>query len=145
MALLRHWPAREELLAPQQQRLDDLAERLPRGLRGRLDRARADLGRAGGALRPGLLSQRLDRSRERLSSLERLLDLVHPETPLKRGFARVEDRDGHTLTSAAAAKAAGRLKLVFADGPLPASVDGALEPVARKRHIPPQGEQGSLL
>ena len=36
--LLRHWPEREALLAPQRQRLDDLAERLPRGLQGRLDR-----------------------------------------------------------------------------------------------------------
>ena len=32
-ALLRHWPEREALLAPQRQKLDELAERLPRGLR----------------------------------------------------------------------------------------------------------------
>ncbi len=144
-ALLRHWPAREELLAPQQQRLDDLAERLPRGLRGRLDRARADLGRAGGALRPGLLTQRLERASERLASLARMRELVDPSRPLTLGFARVEDRDGQTLTSAAAARAAGRLKLVFADGPLPASVDGALERPTPKRHKPERGEQGSLL
>ncbi len=55
-ALLRHWPEREALLAPQRQRLDELAERLPRALAGRLDRARGDLGRAGGALRPALLA-----------------------------------------------------------------------------------------
>lgn len=149
-ALLRHWPEREELLAPQQQRLDDLAERLPRGLRGRLDRARADLGRAGGALRPGLLTQRLERARERLASFARMRELVDPSRPLALGFARVEDREGHTLTSADAVRAAVRLNLVLADGAVPASVDGALEPPPRRRHIPPQerpgsGEQGSLL
>ncbi len=144
-ALLRHWPARDELLAPQQQKLDDLAERLPRSLRGRLDRARADLGRAGGALRPGLLTQRLERARERLASFARMRELVDPSRPLSLGFARVEDRNGHTLTSSGAARAAGKLNLVFADGPLPAAVEGALEPPPRKRHKPGTAEQGSLL
>ncbi len=41
-ALLRHWPAREALLAPQRQKLDELGERLPRALRGRLDAARGE-------------------------------------------------------------------------------------------------------
>lgn len=149
-ALLRHWPEREDLLAPQQQRLDDFAERLPRALGGRLDRARAELGRAGGALRPGLLTQRLERARERLASFARMRELVNPDRPLQLGFARVEDKDGQTLTSAAAARAAGRLSLVFADGPLPASVDGALERAAPKRHIAakadaPKAEQPKLL
>jgi exodeoxyribonuclease VII large subunit len=40
---LRRWPEREALLAPQQQRLDELAERLPRALSARLGHARADL------------------------------------------------------------------------------------------------------
>src|SRR5690606_1829919 len=35
-ASLRHWPDREGLLAPQRQRLDELSDRLPRALRGRL-------------------------------------------------------------------------------------------------------------
>jgi len=144
-ALLRHWPEREDLLAPQQQRLDDLSERLPRALRGRLDRARAELGRAGGALRPNLLTQRLDRSRERLSGLTRMAALAHPERPLQRGFARVEDRKGLTLTAAAAARRAGALNLVFADGAVTATVDGALERPAPKRHIPPKPEQPKLL
>jgi exodeoxyribonuclease VII large subunit len=141
-ALLRHWPEREELLAPQQQRLDDLAERLPRALSGRLDRARAELGRAGGALRPGLLVQRLERGRERLASLARMREMVDPNRPLALGFARVEDGSGHTLTSADAARKAGALNLVFVDGGVSATVAGALERPAAKRHIPakPQKE-----
>jgi len=110
-----------------------------------LDRARAELGRAGGALRPNLLAQRLERSRERLAGLARLSELVHPEAPLKRGFARVEDRTGHTLTSAAAARRALTLNLHFADGAVPVSVDGALERSRAKNHIAPKPEQPKLL
>ena len=144
-ALLRHWPEREELLAPQQQRLDDLADRLPRALRGRLDRARAELGRAGGALRPSLLERKLERASERLASLARMRELVNPDRPLTRGFARVEDRTGHTLTNAAAARKALSLTLHFADGKVDATVDGALERPAPKRHIPPKPDQPKLL
>src|SRR5205085_1570447 len=51
-ACMRHWPEKEELLAPQRQRLDELAERLPRALRTELSHARAALGQTAGALRP---------------------------------------------------------------------------------------------
>jgi exodeoxyribonuclease VII large subunit len=139
--LLRHWPEREHLLAPQQQRLDDLAERLPRALSARLDRARGELGRAGGALRLGLLERKLDRARERLASFERLRKLVHPDAPLKRGFARVADRSGNTLVSAAAARSAGAVSLIFADDTVAATVDGKLERPAAKRHIPAKTDQ----
>ena len=115
---LRHWPEREALLAPQQQNLDELAERLPRALRGRLDRARGELGHAGGALRPGLLVAIERRARERLKALWRVAEAAHPNRPLERGYARVEDRDGRVLVSAEAAREAQRLSLVFADGRL---------------------------
>jgi exodeoxyribonuclease VII large subunit len=115
-ACLRHWPERDLLLAPQQQRLDELSERLPRALRGRLDRAQGQLGQAAGALRPGLLVAAHRRASERLGALWRVAQLAHPNRPLERGYARVEDRGGHVLVSAAAARAAQRLSLVFADG-----------------------------
>ena len=115
---LRHWPEREALLAPQQQNLDELAERLPRALRGRLDRARGELGHAGGARRPGLLGAIEQRARERLKALWRVAEAAHPNRPLERGYARVEDRDGRVLVSAEAAREAQRLSLVFADGRL---------------------------
>ncbi|MEA3042756.1 MAG: exodeoxyribonuclease large subunit [Sphingomonadales bacterium] len=122
-ALRRRWPAPEALFAPQRQRLDELAERLPRALRGRLDRARGELGRAGGALRPALLVSRWRRARERLDALWRVAELAHPNKPLARGYARVESRDGRTLTSAAAANEARLLRLQFADGSLEAAVE----------------------
>nr|WP_243455876.1 exodeoxyribonuclease VII large subunit [Sphingosinicella sp. BN140058] len=119
---LRHFPARDQLLAPQQQRLDELSERLPRALGTRLGHARGDLGRAAGALRPSLLDATVRRSRERLDGLWRVAQLAHPNRPLERGYARIEDRNGTTLISAAAAADARRLRLIFADGVVDAFV-----------------------
>ncbi len=144
-ALLRHWPEREELLAPQQQRLDDLSERLPRALRQRLDRARAELARDSGALRPQLLNSALARARERLGSVWRMAELVHPERPLKRGFARIESGEGRTLTSAGAARAASRLNIHFSDGAVAAFVEGAVEARRTSRHMKEQPGQPKLL
>lgn len=124
-ALLRHWPERAELLAPQRQRVDELGERLPRALGARLDRARGELGRASGALRPGLLNAIHARAKERLNALWRVAELAHPDRPLAKGYARITDRAGGTLTSASAARAARRLRLVFHDGALDATVDSA--------------------
>ena len=45
-----------------------------------------------------------------------MAELVHPDRPLSRGFARVTDRAGKTLTHAAEASAARDLKLHFGDG-----------------------------
>nr|WP_233222067.1 exodeoxyribonuclease VII large subunit [Sphingomonas deserti] len=126
---LRHFPARDQLLAPQQQRLDELSDRLPRALGTRLGHARGDLGRAAGALRPSLLAATVRRSRERLDGLWRVAQLAHPNRPLERGYARVEDRGGKTLISAAAARDAGRLRLVFADGEVEAAVGDEPPPV----------------
>jgi exodeoxyribonuclease VII large subunit len=148
-ALLRHWPARDALLAPQQQRLDDLAERLPRALRSRLDRARGELGHAAGALRPGLLVSAHARARERLDALWRVAQLAHPNRPLERGYARVEDREGHTLMSAAAAREARLLRLHFRDGAVDASVGasegGAVERPKRAPYLKGKADQPKLL
>jgi exodeoxyribonuclease VII large subunit len=144
---LRRWPERDALLAPQRQRLDDLSDRLPRGLRTELSHARAALERSSGALRPGLLKASHARAKERLEALWRVAELAHPNRPLERGYARVEDRDGRTLISAAAAKAAGRLKLIFSDGDVAAEVAGA--PADKPRRPSPYGkvtvEQPKLL
>jgi exodeoxyribonuclease VII large subunit len=139
---LRRWPEREQLLAPQRQRLDELGERLPRGLGAQLSHARAELSQAAGALRPGLLAGAHRRARERLDGLWRVAQLAHPNKPLERGYARVEDRQGKTLISATAARAAGRLRLIFADGDVEASV--GLERTRRATYAPPGGEQPKL-
>jgi exodeoxyribonuclease VII large subunit len=143
---LRRWPAPENLHAPQRQRLDDLAERLPRALRTELSHARAELSKATGALRPSLLEGAQRRARERLDALWRVAQLAHPNKPLERGYARVEDRAGKTLMSAGAAKAAGRLRLIFRDGDVEATTGAP--PVERPRRSPylgGTGEQPKLL
>ncbi|WP_114952771.1 exodeoxyribonuclease VII large subunit [Sphingosinicella terrae] len=135
---LRQWPQREDLLAPQQQRLDDLAERLPRALKGRLDRARGELGHAGGALRPGLLAAAHRRARERLEALWRVAQLAHPNRPLERGYARVEDRTGQTLITADAARQARLLRLVFSDGAVEVATGDGGGPRRGPPRPPPQ-------
>jgi exodeoxyribonuclease VII large subunit len=72
------------------------------------------------------------RARERLDALWRVAQLAHPNRPLERGYARVENREGRTLMSAAAARAAERLRLVFADGPVEATVGDEALPAAPK-------------
>ena len=149
---LRYFPAKEDLLAPQQQRLDEMAERLPRALSARLSHARADLGHAAGALRPSLLQTAVGRSEDRLASLRldpnairrrigegeralqalwRVAELAHPNRPLEKGYVRVEDREGHVLTKADQARAAGALSLVFADGRVEAQAGGAAATLER--------------
>jgi exodeoxyribonuclease VII large subunit len=143
---LRHFPEREQLLAPQRQKLDELSDRLPRALGTRLGHARGELGRAGGALRPGLLAAVHRRSRERLDALWRVAQLAHPNKPLERGYARVEDRGGHTLMSAATARSVGKLRLVFADGALDATVGEGVERPRRPAYrAPTTGDQPKLI
>jgi exodeoxyribonuclease VII large subunit len=117
-ALARHLPSPAALLDPQRQRVDDLGERLRRGLGRRLSDARGELARASGALRPTLLTQKLARAADRLAAVWRLAQSVNPENLLARGYAWVASRpDGRVVTSAAAARAAaGGLTLHFADG-----------------------------
>jgi len=163
---LRHFPAPEELLSPQRQRLDELAERLPRSLSARLSHARADLGHAAGALRPALLANRIQRGRERLNAVRldrnlvdrriaearrnldalwRIAAQAHPNRPLEKGYVRVEDRDGHVLVSSEAARKAKRLRLIFRDGGLDVSVDDGLERKRRESYPAAKAEQPKLL
>lgn len=125
-ALVRVLPKRDQLLGPQRQRADDAAARLDRAMERRVATARGVLDRAGGALRPAVLEQRLARASDRLAGLDRLLQSVHPEKPLARGYAWIEGRvSGKVVGSAAGARAAGSLKLHFADGTVDARVERA--------------------
>lgn len=142
----RRLPASDRLLAPQRQRLDELSDRLPRALSRRLAMARGDLASAAGALRPRLLADRVDRARERLGHVRftrvlvdrrliemrgdlqrlwRLAETLHPDAPLRRGYARVEGRDGRVVATVAQARASGALTLHFADGTVAARVERA--------------------
>ena len=126
IALARLLPSPASLLDPQRQRVDDHAERLRRGLGRRVADARGELARASGALRPQLLKGKIERAADRLAAVWRLAQSVNPENLLARGYAWVEGRPaGKVVTSAAAARSTGALRLHFADGTVDARVERA--------------------
>ena len=141
-------PKLSEITAPQQQRADDLSERLGRALERRLGTARLAFAAPAGALNlrllsrltdskaqrlasarlpAGLMMRRMENAQVRLDALTRLSESLHPEAPLKRGFARVTDHDGKTVMTAAAAAKAVQVKLRFADGNVDAAVGLAVD------------------
>jgi exodeoxyribonuclease VII large subunit len=97
-----------------------------------------------GRLRRDLVDQRIGRLSERLAAAWKMAELVHPERPLERGFARVTDRAGKTLTHASEARAAGDLRLRFRDGEVDAAVEGTqgrpppVERKPRRSYVVPQ-------
>lgn len=142
-------PRLSDLTAPQQQRADELGERLRGALERRVANAQMALLGPAGQLSSGLLVRRAEQGQTRLDGLSRLLGSLHPEAPLKRGFARVTGTDGHTITSREAAIAAGQVGLHFADGAVDAAIGGEAPPVrppAPKRDKPasPSINQGNL-
>jgi len=137
------WPEPQAIFQPVAQRLDEIAERLPRSLAARAGSARADMNLIAGRLRRDLVDHRIARLGERLSAAWKMAELSHPERPLQRGFARVTDRDGKTLMSAAAATAARELRLRFGDGEIDASVSSSGQPAPverkpRRSYVAPQ-------
>ena len=141
-------PRPEALLSPQAQRLDELGERLRRGLVDRTAAASAQLQRTGARLSLPLLSSRLHRAQERLGGLVRLHASLDPDRVLQRGYVRVTGADGRTLTSCAAAGAQSALSLHFRDGELavvPAGAGPSAPTRAPARPKPAPPEQGKLL
>jgi exodeoxyribonuclease VII large subunit len=135
------WPQPQAIFAPVVQRLDEIGERLPRSLAARAGHARADMNLVVGRLRRELVDQRIARLSEQLSALWKMAELAHPERPLSKGYVRVTDRAGKTLTDADDALAARELRLHFGDGTVDATVDGKPAPVERKPrrvYMPPQ-------
>lgn len=141
-ARVRRLPRPEQLLQAQAQRLDELSERLRRGLVDRsaggreklagisarfsprllengLRDAKRDLDNA--RLAPSLIERPLAQKREKLDALARLASQFHPEKPLQRGYAIVRDRDGAALTRKQQAEKHAALTLQFADGTLDVS------------------------
>ena len=143
-ARVERLPKREALLEPQVQKLDDLAERLRRGLGDRAAHGRERLGalrlspallsaglrEARGKvdvirLAPSLITRGLADRRERLASLQRVMNSLDPDAVLQRGYARIVDRDGHTITDRHAAATKPALTLKFRDGDLDVTTGGA--------------------
>jgi exodeoxyribonuclease VII large subunit len=157
-------PKPAELAAPWAQRADELAERLRRGLERRAEGAKIAFAGSATRLSPALLRRRLalgqDRlsaqrlpqsqlqrrltdARSRLNALGRLAETLHPEAPLKRGFARVSDAEGRTVMSVDAAKASGQVSIRFADGSVDAVI-GGVAPRSRPAKPSQQASQTDL-
>ncbi len=138
-ARARLLPRPENLLQPQAQRLDEIADRLRRALGDRSAKGRERLAGVAARLAPSLLSRsaieaqrRLEAARltpalverplqnggDRLAGLVRVMSQLHPEKPLERGYAIVRDRAGKALTHRAEAAGETLLSLQFRDGTL---------------------------
>ncbi|AKM11133.1 exodeoxyribonuclease VII large subunit [Croceicoccus naphthovorans] len=157
------------LVEAQGQRLDDLTDRLRRGLAGRAEQARRALAESGGGLRPALLQRNIDQHRRELArvpdaralvirrhrdagaalqSLARVLPQLNPYAPLERGYAVVTGPDGHAVTTRAAAAMHDRLNLRFRDGEIDVSTGTApaappTPPKPRRRSSPKSSQEGN--
>ena len=141
----RLMPRLTDLAAPHQQRTDDLAERLRQSLRTRVGKAEIAYSGPAMMLHPRLLNRRVEQGQQRLDALTRLAGSLHPEAPLKRGFARVTDSEGKTIMTRDAAIKAGAVTLRFVDGEVGSVVNNAAvsRPVISKPNKPPIN-QGNL-
>ena len=162
-------PRPEALLQPQAQRLDELTERLRRGLMDSAARGRQRLGELrlspamlqgrwreakarldAQRLSPALIERPLAERRERLAAMARVMRSLDPDAVLQRGYVRVTDADGQTLASMAAAAGKPELALHFRDGTLPVFTAAQVAdgpntapppaPVRPKRKAAPSGD-----
>ncbi|HEX7857913.1 MAG TPA: exodeoxyribonuclease VII large subunit [Sphingobium sp.] len=151
-AMRRLLPKPDMLIGTQRQRVDDLGDRLRRGLSHQLTDARKELALSSGALRRGLLDRMTERagqrlgavrlhprlierklaeSRTALTALSRVYGSLDPQLPLLRGFALVRAGD-RIVRSADEAVRAGAVTLTFADGAVEAAVgEGSTPPAPR--------------
>ncbi len=170
-ARIGRMPKPEALLQPQAQKLDDLSERLRRGLSDRAAQARGALMSDKARLSAPLLASRVERARDRLASarllpalvqrpiadyriklasLGRLAEQLHPDGPLQRGYVRVMAAGGQTLTDKKQAAKEAALTLKFRDGMLDVAPADSPQPVKAKprpkkpRPEPVQGAQDDL-
>jgi exodeoxyribonuclease VII large subunit len=164
-ALARALP--KDILQTPRQRLDGLAERLPRALRANAQIHHMQLSRVATRFTPQLLSARLSRAAERLGVLgdrgqraQSVLLLRHRDRVkatgqllaafsyrgvLARGFALVRDAKGQPLHRAAEVTSGARLDIEFSDGRVGAVAEGTAEPQTKPRpRKPGRSEQGSL-
>jgi exodeoxyribonuclease VII large subunit len=159
-------PRPEALAAAPAQRLDELGERLRRGLADRAAKARERLYRdsvqlsapllrsrlrassqALGAIRfePALLRRPLADGRQRLGALGRLLQQLDPKAPLARGYALVSAPGHPVVASRAVAAAQERLTLEFTDGTIEVGPAQGTRQPSRAKPASPPGEQPKLL
>ncbi|HEY1309664.1 MAG TPA: exodeoxyribonuclease VII large subunit [Pseudolabrys sp.] len=172
-AASRALPARDELMSVPRQRLDSLADRLPKSLLVNVHQHERRFRRLAAELSPQTLRAHvvLERSRfngyaerrarayrvyvdsrkQRLVNAGQLLAAFSYRGVLARGFALVCDGDGHPLRAASAVAGGTRLEIEFSDGRVGATADGdgtpkpkpALKAAPKPRGGAPGG-QGSL-
>lgn len=158
-ARVQRLPKPEALVAQASQKLDDLVERLRRGLSDRAAQARSALQSDKARLSAPLLMARLERGHDRLAAarltpalvtrpiadkaqrlaaLERLRLQLDPKAPLRRGYVLVSDSDGSMIKTIVAAKRKTALTLEFEDGRLDVTAAGSppVKPRARKKVRP---------
>ena len=142
----RLMPKLTDLSAPHQQRTDELAERLRQSLLDRVNKAQLRFIGPAQMLHPRLLVRKVEQGQQRLDALARLAGSLHPEAPLRRGFARVTGADGMTIASSRAAIAAGRVAMRFVDGDVGAVIDGGTSPprASAAKAPKPVTNQGNL-
>lgn len=150
--MVRGLPKPSDILGVSVQRLDDLSQRLPAGLRTKLTRADLALSRASGGLSHRVLSQQLialkgrlegvgarlpgtvltlkQRSQDRLTSAARLLVSYSYQGVLERGFVLVQDQAGRALTSIEDISQRDEVDLTFKDGRAKATIN-ALHPLQK--------------
>jgi exodeoxyribonuclease VII large subunit len=165
-AASRGLPRPQDILLLASQRFDHAAARLGSGLEKNLAVHRQQFVRASANLRPQLLQRpaeqkarrleevfaragpsllrRLERSAERLASLEKLRLSLDPDGPLMRGFARIHHASGRLVRNAGAVEAGEAVKLVFVDGERGAVIDGPAPRASRAKAKPAAPAQGDL-
>lgn len=139
-------PKPDGILAAKVQKLDDLSERLRRGLRDKAANKREGLHCIAGKLSLPLLRHRMQSSDERLARVglthrllerrliiardglapvARVLPQLDPRLPLQRGYALIKSTSGQALTNREVAVQQRHLTIEFRDGEVNVSVDDA--------------------
>ena len=167
-AAARALPRAEDLFAMPRRVFDELASRIGRALTANTRAHRARYERLGVRLSPAGLDRVIERARERLTTLGdrkglfftrrmerlraglaatgKLLEVVSYRSILERGFALVSDfEEREPIRSAAAVPNGKVLDVEFHDGHIRAIAGGKIVPRPRRRKLPDDGSQGSLL
>jgi exodeoxyribonuclease VII large subunit len=90
------------------------------------------------------ISHRLEAGQRKVESERVALRAHDPQRTLERGYARVEDRAGEPVVSAAGARRAAEVKIRFADDAVDAVVGGTRRRRRRQNEPPEEFEQISM-
>ena len=107
-------PNLEQIVLENQQKIDDISERIKMAMSNYMGIKQQNVGLVG--LKPYLINNIIEKQKTMLSSLASRLEGVSVDSVLKRGFAWVTDRHFKTLYDASHAKRSGELNIRFVDG-----------------------------